>query len=97
MAVAGDGFAAQVISDVASGYVRKYRSGVAILTMAQVDRLPEFVPFTRDELWEAVYLGHRQDSNTAPILPDVPGCDIRDYLCGETIAGDGHLDRKSVA
>jgi hypothetical protein len=48
-------------------------------------------PFTRQELWEAVYLGHRQNSNTAPILPDVPGRDIRDYLSGETIAGDGHF------
>jgi len=47
--------------------------------------------FTRDELWEAVYLGHRQDSNTAPIMPEVPGCDIRDYLCGENIAGDGYF------
>lgn len=47
--------------------------------------------FTRQELWEAVYLGHRQNSNTAPILPDVPGRDIRDYLSGETIAGDGHF------
>src|SRR5207249_5462678 len=38
----------------------------------------KLVPFPRNELWEAIYLGHRQDSNTAPILPDVPGCDIRD-------------------
>ena len=29
----------------------------------------KLVPFTRDELWEAVYLGHRQDSNTAPAKP----------------------------
>ena len=47
--------------------------------------------FTRQELWEAIYLGHRQNSKTAPILPDSPGRDIRDYLCGETIAGDGHF------
>lgn len=49
----------------------------------------KLVPFTREELWEAVYLGHRQDANVAPILPKVPGCDVRDYLCGESIAGDG--------
>jgi hypothetical protein len=48
-------------------------------------------PFTRQELWQAIYLGHRQNSNSAPTLPDIPGCDIRDYLCGETIAGDGHF------
>ena len=45
--------------------------------------------FGREELWQAVYLGHRQNARTVPILPDVPGIDIRDYLCGETIAGDG--------
>jgi hypothetical protein len=45
--------------------------------------------FSREELWEAVYLGHRQNARSAPILPDAPGLDIRDYLCGETIDGDG--------
>ncbi len=45
--------------------------------------------FDRDELWEAIYLGHRQNATTVPIIPDVPGFDIRDYLCGETIEGDG--------
>lgn len=48
-------------------------------------------PFTRQELWQAIYLGHCQNSNTAPILPEVPGRDVRDYLAGETIAGDGHF------
>ena len=47
--------------------------------------------FTRDELWEAVYLGHRQNANTAPILPKSPGRDVRDYLSLETIAGDGNF------
>lgn len=45
--------------------------------------------FTRDELWQAVYLGHRQNARSVPVLPDLPGLDIRDYLCGETIEGDG--------
>lgn len=45
--------------------------------------------FGREELWRAVYFGHRQNVLTAPILPDVNGLDIRDYLCGESIAGDG--------
>lgn len=29
--------------------------------------------FSRDELWKAVYLGHRQNASTVPILPDNPG------------------------
>jgi hypothetical protein len=45
--------------------------------------------FSREELWEAVYLGHRQNARGVPILPDAPGLDIRDYLCGETIDGEG--------
>jgi hypothetical protein len=45
--------------------------------------------FSQEELWEAVYLGHRQNARSVPILPDVPGLDIRDYLCGETIEGRG--------
>lgn len=45
--------------------------------------------FSRNELWEAIYLGHRQNARSVPILPDVPGLDIRDYLCGETIEGSG--------
>jgi hypothetical protein len=45
--------------------------------------------FSRQELWEAIYLGHRQNARSVPILPDVSGFDIRDYLCGETIEGSG--------
>jgi hypothetical protein len=45
--------------------------------------------FDRDRLWEAVYLGHRQNAQSIPILSDLPGIDIRDYLCGETIEGGG--------
>jgi hypothetical protein len=41
--------------------------------------------FDRDELWESVYLGHCQNALSVPVLPDIPGLDIRDYLCGETI------------
>lgn len=44
---------------------------------------------SRDELWEAVYLGHRQNARTVPILNEIPGLDVRDYLCGESIDGDG--------
>jgi hypothetical protein len=45
--------------------------------------------FNRQELWDAVYLGHRQNARSVPILPDISGLDIRDYLCGETIEGGG--------
>ncbi len=44
--------------------------------------------FTRQEIWEAVFFGHGQNANSAPILPEQPGRDLRDYLCGETIEGE---------
>jgi hypothetical protein len=46
-------------------------------------------PFTRDELWAAVFLGHRQNAASVPSLPN-GGTDLRDYLCGETIEANGH-------
>ncbi|PYP85837.1 MAG: hypothetical protein DMF61_14855 [Blastocatellia bacterium AA13] len=49
----------------------------------------EMKRLTRDELWAAVYLGHSQDARGTPILPDEPGLDLRDYLCGETISSQG--------
>ena len=45
--------------------------------------------FGHEELWEAVYLGHRQNARSVPILPSTAGLDIRDYLCGETIEAGG--------
>ena len=48
--------------------------------------------FDHEELWDAVYLGHRQDAQSIPILPYVYGLDVRNYLCGETIeAGGDHV------
>src|SRR4029078_905944 len=44
--------------------------------------------FSRQELWEAVFFGHCQNSLSAPTLPEIPGCDLRSYLCAETIEGD---------
>lgn len=44
--------------------------------------------FSRQEIWEAVFFGHCQNSNSAPSLPERPGRDLRDYLCGETIEGE---------
>jgi hypothetical protein len=44
--------------------------------------------FTRQEIWEAVFFGHCQNANSAPILPEQLGLDLRDYLCGETIQGE---------
>lgn len=43
---------------------------------------------SRQEIWEAVFFGHCQNANSAPMLPDQPGRDLRDYLCGETIEGE---------
>lgn len=45
--------------------------------------------FTREELWAAVYLGHRQNATSVP-APSADGTDIRDYLCGETVETNGH-------
>jgi hypothetical protein len=45
-------------------------------------------PFTPDELWAAVFLGHRQNATSIPVLPR-DGADLRDYLCGETIEARG--------
>src|SRR5262249_61753253 len=45
--------------------------------------------FDHEELWEETYWGHRQNALGVPIIPDVQGLDIRDYLCGETIEGRG--------
>jgi hypothetical protein len=44
--------------------------------------------FTRQEIWEAVFFGHCQNTGSAPILPERPGRDLRDYLCGETVEGE---------
>src|SRR6202140_4952313 len=44
--------------------------------------------FTRQEIWEAVFLGHCQNAGAIPVLPERPGRDLRDYLCGETIEGE---------
>src|SRR5260370_26059812 len=44
--------------------------------------------FTRQEIWEAVFLGHCQNAGAIPVLPERHGRDLRDYLCGETIEGE---------
>ncbi|HYX27235.1 MAG TPA: hypothetical protein VE863_01615 [Pyrinomonadaceae bacterium] len=44
--------------------------------------------FSRQEIWEAVFMGHCQNATSVPFLPKKPGRDLRDYLCGETIAGE---------
>src|SRR5215813_14551634 len=45
--------------------------------------------FGQEELWEETFWGHRQNALDVPIIPDVPGLDIRDYLCGGKIEGSG--------
>lgn len=44
--------------------------------------------FTRQEIWEGVFLGHCQNASAIPVLPERLGRDLRDYLCGETIEGE---------
>lgn len=44
----------------------------------------------RDKLWEAVYLGHRQDAQSVATLPDMLGLDIRNYLCCESVSCEGN-------
>jgi hypothetical protein len=44
--------------------------------------------FTRQEIWEAVFLGNCQNAHSIPVFPTRPGRDLRDYLCGETIEGE---------
>jgi hypothetical protein len=46
-------------------------------------------PFTREELWAATFLSHRQNATSVPMLP-YDGTDLRAYLCGETIEASGH-------
>jgi hypothetical protein len=45
--------------------------------------------FGHEELWDATYLGHRQNARAIPVMPHVPGFDVRDYLCGESIRAEG--------
>jgi len=44
---------------------------------------------TREELWAAVFLSHRQNAQAIPAMP-LDGRDVRDYLCGESIVASGH-------
>ncbi|MBA3716225.1 MAG: hypothetical protein H0W76_27855, partial [Pyrinomonadaceae bacterium] len=43
----------------------------------------------RKELWEAVYQSHCLNAPSTPHLSRVPGLDVRDYLCGETVESGG--------
>lgn len=43
---------------------------------------------TRQEIWEAIFLGNCQNAASIPMLPEKPGRDLRDYLCSETIEGE---------
>lgn len=48
-------------------------------------------PLSPEELWRAVYLGHRMNEHHAPQLPRIEGTDIRQPLCAEDIKGDGEF------
>lgn len=43
----------------------------------------------RGQLWEAVFRSHCPNHPAVPLLGDVPGFDVRDYLCAESIEGGG--------
>jgi hypothetical protein len=45
--------------------------------------------FNHEEMCGAVYLGHRQNARVIPVIPQVPGVDVRDYLCCESIRAEG--------
>ncbi|MGI8997536.1 MAG: hypothetical protein ACR2GW_12800, partial [Pyrinomonadaceae bacterium] len=44
---------------------------------------------SQDHLKEAVYRGHVLGARSTPKLPDIPGYDIRDHLCSESIEDRG--------
>jgi hypothetical protein len=51
----------------------------------------KLIPFSREELWAAAYMGHRRNATSFPALP-ADGTDLREYLCGETIeASDNYI------
>ncbi len=44
---------------------------------------------SQSETWAALYMGHNENAQIPPTYPTTPLMDLRDYLCGETIEGDG--------
>jgi hypothetical protein len=74
---------------IARDELEAYEDAERVFRLVERESPLEIKRFTRDELWDAVYLGHCQNSSVVPILPDEPGVDLRDYLCGEAISGDG--------
>ncbi|MDQ3688004.1 MAG: hypothetical protein M3430_20710 [Acidobacteriota bacterium] len=44
---------------------------------------------SREELWNSVFASHCPNHTSVPHLNDLPGFDVRDYLCAETIDGGG--------
>src|SRR6266498_2340152 len=43
-----------------------------------------------ERLWEALYLGHRQNAQSVPTPPAELGVDIRKYLCSESLSFEGN-------
>lgn len=77
----------RAVSDEAECVAQAKQTFAAIEHMCPL----EIRPFTHEELWRAVYLGHRMNEHTAPELPVIEGTDIRQYLCAEEIKGDGEF------
>ena len=65
-----------------------FAEAAKIFRLLERESALQFVPFTREELWAGVYLGHRMNAATVPTIPE-DGTDIRQYLCGETIEASG--------
>ncbi len=86
-ATSGEQIVRRLITEEAAAFAEAEK------TFRQIEReCPmKLVPFTREELWQAVFLGHRQNAMSVPLLPPMleDGTDLRDYLCGETIESRG--------
>lgn len=59
-------------------------------TLEQMSPLA-LTPFTREQMWQAVYRGHRLNHPVAPALPSEEGLDLRQPLCGESISTGGNF------
>lgn len=78
----------RIVSRTAREEAAAWAEAEKTFRLVERDHTIRFLPFTRAELWQALYLGHRQDALSVPALP-ADGADIRHYLCGETLTASG--------
>lgn len=79
----------RIVRRIMSEEVAAYEEADKTFRLIERECPLKLTPFTRDELWTATYLGHRQNATSVPSLP-YDGADLREYLCGETIEANGH-------